>query len=142
MRHHGRLLDADVGPDAVFLLYEALDFVVKSLRVDGLELGEVRAELIVEFLGLPELLLAHLCLPGHVLVVCTFSEAADVIALGGVVARLESLRHSGMLFRLFHALDQLGELFYVYVAGHGALRHHEKPSVVTGRVCGGVWVKC
>lgn len=142
MRHHGRLLDADVGPDAVFLLYEALDFVVKSLRVNGLELGEVRAELIVEFLGLSELLLAHLCLFVHFQYLHFLRATEREVSVGSATVRLESLRHSGMLFRLFHALDQLGELFYVQVAGHGALRQHEKPSVVTGRVCGGVWATC
>ena len=113
MRHHGRLLDADVGPDAVFLLYEALDFVVKSLRVDGLELGEVRAELIVEFLGLPELLLAHLLLFVHFQYLHFLRATEREVSVGSTTVRLESLRHSGMLFRLFHALDQLGELFYV-----------------------------
>ncbi len=141
VRHVGRLLDADVGPNAVFLFYETLDFVVKSLHVNGLELGEVCAELVVEFLGLPELLLAHFGFSCHFLVVRRFSEAVDVIGLGGVVARLESLRHSGMLFCLFHALGQSGELFYVEVAGHCALRQHEKPSVVSGRVSGRVWVR-
>ena len=141
VRHHGRLLDADVGPDAVFLLYEGLDFVVEGLDVDGLEVGEVHAKLEIEFLGLSELLLAHLGLPGHVQYLHFLRATKREMSVGFAAARLESLRRSGMLFRLFHALGESCELFYVQVTGHRTGRKHgTAASVVIGWLFYRIWV--